>query len=107
MVANENLTQAFGTRYPAAGYRSPDQLEKWIGWVTRLADPKVSNDHISDTSRPHFQRLRVLAVSGGVSFVAVVQSTDLTQSHDCPISGGRIGRGSGECFPSDKCVRDL
>jgi hypothetical protein len=27
-VANENLTQAFGTRYPAAGYRSPGQLRE-------------------------------------------------------------------------------
>lgn len=33
---------------------------------------------------PPFQRLGVLPVSGGVSFVAVVQSTDLTQRHDWP-----------------------
>jgi hypothetical protein len=55
--------------------------------MTRLAEPaepRVSNDHGSDTSPPHFQRLRVLAVSGGVSFVAVVQSTDLTHRHDWP-----------------------
>jgi hypothetical protein len=52
--------------------------------MTRLAEPKVSNDHSSETSRPHFQRLRVLAVSGALWFVAVVQSTDLTHRHDWP-----------------------
>ena len=33
---------------------------------------------------PPFQRWGVLAVSGGVSLVAVVQSTDLTQRDDWP-----------------------
>jgi hypothetical protein len=27
IVANENLIPAFGTLYPAAGYRSPEQLD--------------------------------------------------------------------------------
>jgi hypothetical protein len=62
VVANENLTQAFGTRHPAAGYRSPDQLEKWIECVTRLAEPKVSNDHSSD---PRSGALSALGSLGG------------------------------------------
>src|SRR5580704_8095710 len=46
---NENLTPAFGTRYPAAEYRSPGPVEKWIECVTRLAELKMSNDRSSDT----------------------------------------------------------
>lgn len=53
--------------------------------MTRLAELKVSNDRSSDAKVGRtFSALGALAVSGGVSFVAVVQSTDLTPSHDWP-----------------------
>ena len=35
-----------------------------------------------------FQRLAAMAVSCGISFVAVVKSSDLRHQRDCPISGG-------------------
>jgi hypothetical protein len=90
VVANENLTQAFGTRHPAAGYRSPDQLEKWIECVTRLAEPKVSNDRSSDTTVG-----RTFSAWESWRFQVVR-------------SGGAVHRpDSGKSFPSDKCVRGL
>jgi hypothetical protein len=48
-VPNENLAQAFGTRRPAAGFGSPDRLGKLFEFVTRFAEPKVSDDRSSDT----------------------------------------------------------
>lgn len=51
---------------------------------------------VQTRGRLHFRRLGVLAVSGGVSFVAVVELTDLTQSHDWPdfrrLNRARLGR---------------
>jgi hypothetical protein len=41
------------------------------------------------------------SVSGGPSFVAVVQSADLWQGPTLPICAGWTDRGSGESFPNE------
>ena len=62
----------------------PISWGKGIECMTKLAEPKVSNDRSSDTRSAALSALGSLGGFRRVSFVAVVQSTDLTQRHDWP-----------------------